>query len=96
MKITDCLQSLLTYDQGRVFASRELEEQHIPRQVVFLPSLVMPQQEGSSKASALQRVGDGSSDESGKNECFKTYDIIKVHMMNGFKLKASSYLSYQY
>ena len=54
-----------------MFASREQEEPHVPRQVVSLPSLVddqaeTPRQEGSSKASALQRGGDGSWDESGK------------------------------
>ena len=53
-----------------MFASRELEEQRVPRQVVFRPSLVTPQQEGSSKASALQRVGGGSWDESGKMKVF--------------------------
>ena len=59
-----------------MFASRELEEPHVPRQVVSLPSLVdhqaeTPQQESSSKASVLQRGGDGSWDASGKSECLK-------------------------
>ena len=54
-----------------MFAWREQEEPHVPRQVVSLPSLVdhqaeTPRQQGSSKASALQIVGGGSWDESGK------------------------------
>ena len=59
-----------------MFASRELEEQHVPRQVSSQPSLAVHQaeprqQEGSSKTSALQRGGDGSWDASGKSECLK-------------------------
>ena len=54
-----------------MFASMELEEPHVPKQVVSQQSLAalalaeMSRQEGSSKALALLRVGDGSWHESG-------------------------------
>ena len=65
--------STLTCDQGRVFALMEPEEQRVPKLVASQLRLarhhqaaaVPRQEEGSSKASALQRVGVGSWHESG-------------------------------